>query len=212
MRTVEENRIYQAAWREKNKDRLKARAARYYLKNKERIGVRVSEWQGSHKEYLAAYRAAWREKNKEHLAAYREASKERRAAYAAVYNEENRGRIAARHAQYREKNKEHIAAQKAQSNCIVQNQFYDRYGLPMKGHEHGVCTCCKGADLVMFGTISHIDGSGKQHREATNGNTYRMMKEAVAHYDPTRFAAECCNCNDGARRNGGICPHKVKEG
>jgi len=162
-------------------------------------------------EEIRAYQAAWREKNKEHLAAYREVTKERRAAYSAAYNEKNRGRIATHHAEYRKRYRERIAAQKAESNRIVQNNFYDRYGLPIEGHEHGVCSCpgC-GVDLVQFGTISHLDGSGKQHREATNGNTYRMMKEALVHYDPTRFAAECFNCNQGARRNGDICPHKVK--
>lgn len=109
------------------------------------------------------------------------------------------------------KNKERFAASMRKYVLSFRIRFYDIYGLKKKGHEHGVCTCCKEADLMLFGTISHIDGSGKQHRESVNNDGVKLLKQALTMYDPAKFAAECFNCNMGAVRNGGICPHKTKE-
>lgn len=146
------------------------------------------------------------------MAAYRGKNKERIAAYNAQRYRENRESILAQNASYREKNKEWVNAKKTEMRRLDRMKLYDMYGLPMEGHEHGVCSCpgC-GADLVMFGTLSHINGGGKQHRILTKGQFHKALKDAIAVYDPTKYAAECFNCNGAAARNGGICPHKVTE-
>jgi len=151
---------------------------------------------------------------------------EKRKAYQAEYYQKNTKHIAVQHAEYREKNKKHIAAYREKNKeriattisvCMkrrmltLRTQFYDMYGLKKEGHEHGVCSCLGcGTDLVDFGTISHIDGSGAQHREFTNGSALKIIKEALAIYNPARFAAECYNCNLAAAKNDGVCPHKSK--
>jgi len=103
----------------------------------------------------------------------------------------------------------------------LREQVYDMYGLKKAGHKHGVCPCpgC-GTDLTMFGTISHIDSNGKQHREIIGGWAFprykpvggKVLKEALAAHDPARFSVECFNCTGGAIENGGICPHKESKG
>jgi len=191
-----DQKAYDAQYREKNKDRLAGQAVAYYEKNKERIATYGAEYREKNKEHIAARGAEYYKKNKKRIVAYREKNKERRAP---------------RDAMYREKNKERIAARNAKRYHSLRIQFNDMYGLKKEGHEHGVCTCCKEADLMLFGTVSHIDGSGAHHREVTNGSLTTIFKEALAVYDSARFAAECYNCNLAAERNGGVCPHKSSQ-
>jgi len=161
------------------------------------------------------YLTAYRENNKERIAvwkaAYRKKNKERIAVREANYRKKNKERIAARNAKWYRKNKKRVAAYRLTYHQTFRNKFNDMYGLKKEGHKHGVCTCCKEADLTLFGTISHIDGSGKHHRESTKGSLVKMLRQAITIYDPTRFAAECFNCNMSAVRNNGICPHKLSQ-
>jgi len=159
----------------------------YYQKNKARIMAQHSDWRARNKDRVAAYHADYYRRNKDRIAAYREDNKEH---------------ISARHAAYRVRNKDHISARQTKTYEELRARFYDEYGLKKEGHEHGVCTCCKERDLVMFGTVSHIDGTGGQHRKVAGGSLYRILKEALAAYDPTKFAAECWCCNQAAEKYG----------
>jgi len=167
------------------------------------------------KEHIVAYNAAYWEKNKGRLhvqqAAYRGKNKKSLAAQRVEYRKKNKERIAARKRGYWNENKGRLAIQRANYIQTFRNQFNDMYGLKKEGHEHGVCTCCGEADLTLFGTVSHIDGGGARHRELTNGSQTRVIKDALDHYNPSRFAAECFNCNLAAVRNNGICPHKLSQ-
>ena len=184
----------------------KARDAAYYQKNRERIAARNAEYYDRKKADISAQKTIYYQKNKERIKAYQEKSQ----SLITAYREKNKDHIAARKIKYNEKNKEQIVVWRAEYYQALRNQFYDMYGLKKEGHEHGVCTCCKEADLVMFGTMSHIDGSGARHREATR-SPFKILKEALAVYNPSKFAAECFNCNCAAARYGGICPHKQKK-
>lgn len=77
------------------------------------------------------------------------------------------------------------------------------------------CSCC-GETQPMFLTIDHIDGKGAEHRrsmteegqnyrDATGYKTYRWLERNGY---PPGFRVLCANCNHGAHRNGGICPHR----
>lgn len=187
----------------------------YREKNKNYIAVRNADWYNMNKERILARQAGYREKNKTSISAqgavhYQNNRECIRATQAAWY-EKNKERKSATSAAWYKENKECIARQSRERLQALRNRAYDMYGLPMEGHEHGVCSCpgC-GADLVMFGTISHIDGTGKQHRLVAKNNT-KILKDALDHYDPARFAAECFNCNCAAQRNGSICPHKLSQ-
>lgn len=205
MMTAEEKKAYNAEYARKNRKRIAVRSKKYREENKERLKAYRLE----HKVHIAARSKKYREEHKEHYAALYADYKVKNRGRIAAYREKNKERDAAKTAAWYRQNREKIAVREAASLQALRNRAYDMYGLPMKGHEHDVCSCpgC-GADLVMFGTLSHIDGSGKQHRQATNGSVEKMLKDAIAAYDPTRFAAECFNCNCAAARNGGICPHK----
>ena len=143
------------------------------------------------------------------MAAYYQKNKARFAARYAANRRKNRGANAVYAANYRRENPEFCAAYHLEGaerrraiTEALRLQFYDMYGLKKEGHEHGVCTCCKERDLVMFGTISHIDGSGGQHRKLANRNRAKMLKDALSIYNPSRFAAECACCNMAAEKYG----------
>lgn len=182
--------------------------------DKEHRAAQMAEHYEKNKGHILAKQAAWKEKNQSHVkvqgAAYYQKNKARIKAHAAAYRENHKGRVSVYRVQNKENQRENQRAYHAKYLRTLRLQFYDMYGVKKEGHEHGVCSCpACGADLMLFGTVSHIDGSGKQHRESA-GNHLQMLREATAAYNPTRFAAECFNCNLAAARNGGICPHKNK--
>lgn len=73
------------------------------------------------------------------------------------------------------------------------------------------CNCC-GEKEIIFLELDHINNDGKQHRKElkTVGSKamYRYVKKH--NFPKDRFQLLCANCNQGKRRNGGICPHKTK--
>ena len=77
-----------------------------------------------------------------------------------------------------------------------------------------ICACCSETILAML-TIDHIDSNGGAHRKELFGNSqrggyefYRWLKK---HKYPKGYRVLCYNCNVGAYRNGGVCPHEKKE-
>lgn len=200
--TTEKRRAYQVAYRAKNKEHITAQVSGYRDKHKDVIATRQSEYYQKNKERIAIQHIEYREKNKARITAQK-----------ASWREKNRENIAARKAEFYMRNRERLLATASESQkkrlLILRTRFYDVYGLKKEGHEHGVCTCCKEADLMDFGTVSHIDGNGAQHRKLVGRSLFKVLQEALAVYDPARFAAECWNCNSGAAHNGGVCPHKA---
>lgn len=176
----------------KDPEKRKVWAARYYQKNKVYCAAKNADWREMNKESIAVREATWRENNKEKLAVY-DAEKYKK----------NKGHILALKLLHRAEVKE----RRVNYNRVLREQFYDMYGIKKEGHEHGVCPCC-GEDLMAFGTISHNDGSGAQHRRLTRGRIRKMLEDALIVKDTIRFGALCWNCNSGAFKNGGICPHK----
>lgn len=110
---------------------------------------------------------------------------------------------------YRAAHKDKHAKDQKELWQSLYHQIFVIFGEPKIGHAYGVCTCCHEADLEDFGTLSHVNNDGAQHRKRVN--QYAILKEAIASRDRTRFAAECFNCNLGARKHGGACPHKNRE-
>jgi len=201
---TEDRKAYQLQYQEKNKDHIAAQTAEYREQNKDALAVQHAQYYEKNKDHIAAQHVAYRERNKKYIAAQK-----------AVWREKNKEHIATQKSAHYEKNKKRLVAESVartrKRNLALRIKFYDMYGLKKEGHEHGVCSCSGcGADLMMFGTVSHIDGSGAQHRRLVGRQTIRILKEAVSVYNPARFAAECWNCNSGAAHNGGICPHKAE--
>ena len=72
------------------------------------------------------------------------------------------------------------------------------------------CSCC-GESEPLFLELDHVDGRGKQHREAIgrgSKTTYTWLKRNG--WPREGYDLLCSNCHQGRHRNGGICPHKGK--
>jgi hypothetical protein len=80
MKTKEEDRAYEAAYREKNREHIKVRGREYYAANREHILARVKDYRASNKERVNARSKKYYEANKERVDAvsqiYREAHRE----------------------------------------------------------------------------------------------------------------------------------------
>lgn len=72
-------------------------------------------------------------------------------------------------------------------------------------HYGGECRCC-GLGELMFLTINHDNGGGKQHRKKTGGGSsfYRWLKREGL---PGGFSVMCWNCNFSHGLYG-YCPHE----
>jgi len=78
------------------------------------------------------------------------------------------------------------------------------------GHYGVQCVCCGETNINIL-TIDHINGHGNKHRIQTGCGTgvkfYRWLRD---NNFPSEFRVLCCNCNDGRRVNGGVCPHELR--
>lgn len=77
-------------------------------------------------------------------------------------------------------------------------------------HYGNQCVCC-GETETLFLEIDHINNNGSVHRKEMKAegtkDLYTWLKK---HNYPSGFQTLCSNCNQGKRRNHGICPHQGK--
>lgn len=78
-------------------------------------------------------------------------------------------------------------------------------------HYGGKCECC-GETILQFLTMDHTNGGGSKMAREVHGRGTRFYKWIEANGYPADLRCLCYNCNCGRQHNGGICPHKVKEG
>lgn len=78
-----------------------------------------------------------------------------------------------------------------------------------------VCKCC-GELEPMFMTLDHANNDGARHRLAIlgrkNGGSGAFYCALAKAGFPAGMQVLCWNCNLGRQRNGGVCPHKEKNG
>jgi len=75
----------------------------------------------------------------------------------------------------------------------------------------GKCECC-GESEPVFLDIDHINNNGKLDRQRFNTcyrTFYRWLRDNG--FPRNEYQLLCSNCNQGKRRNGGICPHQQKK-
>lgn len=91
-----------------------------------------------------------------------------------------------------------------QSHYRYQNIVYDYYGRK--------CSCC-GEDNPLFLTMDHINGrKDTPEKKKTGAHAVMHIARAIILGEPrTDIRILCFNCNCGRHRNGGICPHEVKQ-
>jgi hypothetical protein len=93
----------------------------------------------------------------------------------------------------------------------VTDAVYTAYG--------NVCACC-GEKEKSFLTIDHVNRDGAEQRMKLAGSRYgtwtfllRTLRLAQRTGNwPSDLQILCFNCNCGRERNGGVCPHQVRDG
>lgn len=71
------------------------------------------------------------------------------------------------------------------------------------------CACC-GESEILFLSIDHVLGGGRQHR--LNKSPYSVLVEIINKNFPKEFQLLCHSCNQGKNLNNGICPGSVERG
>jgi ferric-dicitrate binding protein FerR (iron transport regulator) len=152
---------------------------------KEACREATRRWSAAHPESVEAYNKQTQKRRNEQYRAdekYREKCKERSRAAMPAVQRERRAKLKA--------------------------QVFDHYGR--------VCICC-GETEPFFLTLGHVNGDGAEQRRRVNGGSRGSMRagsnSAGVYLDiirrgfPDDVRTECYNCNCGAFRNGGVCPH-----
>lgn len=73
-----------------------------------------------------------------------------------------------------------------------------------------VCACC-GESETLFLEIDHENNDGFKHRKEIGTSARALVYWLIQHDFPDGFQLLCSNCNQGKKRNGGICPHQLKK-
>ena len=134
-------------------------------------------------EYYAANKEAIKERERKKYSLERETiRKRRRELNTDERREQNSERERIRHAAYR--------------NIVI-----NAYG--------GKCACC-GETEPLFLEIDHINNDGNKHRAIIGTSGRIIIYWIIRNNFPADFQILCSNCNQGKRRNGGICPHSQR--
>ena len=94
-----------------------------------------------------------------------------------------------------------------EKNAQREREFYARLRADVLLRYGNRCVCC-GENQPLFLEIDHIHNDGKKHRQLIGRGskaTYTWLKKND--YPQEDYQLLCANCNQGKKRNGGICPH-----
>ncbi len=115
------------------------------------------------------------------------------------YYKDNREYFLAHRSEMYKANPEKHRQRERERYAKWRNQVLDAYG--------SQCACCGEAE-PLFLEIDHIDNNGSRHRKTIGTSAKALVKWVIDHNYPKDFQILCSNCNQGKKRNGGICPHK----
>ena len=152
----------------------------------------------------------WSELQKQ---AQRERTRQWRAANPDKVKESNEKQQAARRERYRTDDvfRESMKARSRATPPSKQREYREKLKAQIFDHYGKRCACC-GETEGFFLTLGHVNGDGAEHRKKLGGSaragvTTRIYHDIVKRGFPNDIRIECYNCNCGAFRNGGICPH-----
>ena len=145
--------------------------------------------------------------------AQRERTRRWRAANPDKVKEANEKQQAIRRERYRtdEVFRESMKARSRATPPSKQREYRQKLKDQVFNHYGRRCACC-GETEPLFLTLGHINGDGAEHRRRINGDdrggcTARLFLDIIRRGFPDDIRIECINCNQGAFRNGGVCPH-----
>ena len=122
------------------------------------------------------------------------------------YSKNNREKINAIVRRYRERQKDKPEYRERQSKntraayARLRDKIFQEYG--------NECACCGETESCFF-EIDHVNGGGKKH--LTSKSPVSVYREILAAGCPPIYQLLCANCNRGRQRNGGVCPHQLKQ-
>ena len=130
---------------------------------------------------------------------------ERKASKRASY-QRNKDKHRERSREWRRKNPEKWRAMMQVSNRnrrdMLRCEMIKAYG--------GACACC-GETEPLFLELDHVRNNGAEDRIVNGGGAKLLGRLMKAHWPKEDYQLLCSNCNQGKRRNGGVCPHKKSE-
>jgi hypothetical protein len=94
-------------------------------------------------------------------------------------------------------------------NAARERQRYADLRQSVIAHYGGGCSCC-GETEPLFLEIDHVNNDGHLHRQEIGRTAKALLVWIVKNDFPDTFQILCANCNQGKKRNGGICPHQSK--
>lgn len=172
----------QKAWREANKEHLRAKNAEYGAANRERLAVYQRDWRANKqspesKANLAAWRKEYESKNRERIAA-RKSAWRKGSDYHARYNSQNRERLRAIKNNYR--------ARRRNAEGSLSIDIVDR----LMRLQRGCCINCRRSLLV---TGHHLDHNEPLARGGANSDENVQLlcprcNTKKRHTDPIEWA------------------------
>lgn len=171
----------QKRYREKNKEKIRARGKLYYLEHKEEIKAKAllsrDKILQRHKEYY--------QENKDKFKAYCEEHREERTDYMRIWRIKNRDKIKKYNAERRlySREWERKNRKKIREEVLI---HYSKKDFP-ECIECGIC------DIDVL-CIDHINGGGKKEREKW-GNGAAFYKRLKKEKYPLGYQILCWNCN-----------------
>ena len=117
------------------------------------------------------------------------------------YYHKNKDRLRKRRLELAPKHREKNNERERLRYVKLRQEILDAYGRK--------CACC-GEKEILFLEVDHVNNDGKKHRRKLKSGSakavYRDLQKRG--YPKDGFQLLCANCNQGKKRNGGICPHK----
>lgn len=118
----------------------------------------------------------------------------------------NRDREIKKRRQYLNENREKIY----KYNADWQKRFWIEIRKEMIESYGSKCVCC-GESEPVFLDLDHINNDGNIMRKVAGNSRQEMLNLREVGWPKKNHQLLCSNCNQGKRRNGGICPHKLKK-
>lgn len=137
--------------------------------------------------------------------AYRETNKERITALDKKWREDNRDLKNSRNREYYYENKKLISDKMKVYYKETYKQKLAELRLRLIQGYGSKCNCC-GESMIEFLDLDHVNNDG--HIDRKQFSWTAMYKKVIAENFPPQYQILCSNCNQGKRRNNGICPHK----
>lgn len=113
-------------------------------------------------------------------------------------------------AKIRKRRKELNTSEKRAKNAERERLRYSAYRKIVLNAYGAKCACC-GEDEPLFLEIDHVNNDGKKHRNEIGNSSKALVYWLIQNNFPDGFQILCSNCNQGKKRNKGICPHKQRK-